>query len=298
MNTDEPDTDDGARLTPAKESLASPGRSTLVRVRLDLSYDGAGFAGWALQPGQRTVQGVLTEALTVLLPQCGALTVAGRTDAGVHAIGQVAHVDIAADAWTGIGNLRAKLSGLLPYDVRVREVREVPAAFDARFGALWRRYCYRISDAPWGVEPLRRTDTLHWPRAVDDRAMHRAGQGLLGTHDFAAYCRARVAGTTIRELQHLRVTRSGDVVEARVQADAFCHCMVRSVVGALLAVGDGRRSPDWPAALLALPARAGDVQVAPALGLTLFEVGYPPDDGLAKRMKITRATRAPVERTS
>lgn len=276
MKADEPDTEAGAGL---------------VRVRLDLSYDGGAFAGWALQPGQRTIQGVLTDALGVLAPHCGPLTVAGRTDAGVHAIGQVAHVDVPAEVWAEFGNLRAKLAGLLPHDVRVREVREVPPAFDARFSALWRRYSYRIGDAPWGVEPLRRVDTLHWRRTLDEGAMQRAGTALLGTHDFAAFCRRREAATTIRELQHLTITRTDNLLEVRVQADAFCHSMVRSLVGGLLGVGDGRRPTDWPAALLVHPSRAGDVQVAPAHGLTLVEVGYPPDDQLASRTRTTRAVR-------
>jgi len=257
-----------------------------------LCYDGAAFAGWALQPGQRTVQGVLAQALEVLVPRSGALTVAGRTDAGVHATGQVAHVDVPAQAWAGIGDLRARLSGLLPHDVRVRDVREVPAAFDARFAALWRRYRYRISDAPWGVDPLRRNDTLHWRRTLDDEAMQSAGTSLLGTHDFAAFCRRRNAGTTIRQLQLLTIQRTGHVLEARVQADAFCHSMVRSLIGALLAVGDGRRPPDWPVSLLAGSVRAGDVQVAPPHGLTLVEVSYPPDAELADRTDVTRTVRA------
>ena len=279
MNADEPTTERGDRLA-------------CVRVRLDLSYDGAAFAGWALQPGQRTVLGVVADALAVLLPSCGPVTVAGRTDAGVHATGQVAHVDVSAQEWAGIGDLRARLAGVLAHDVRVREVREVPLTFDARFAALWRRYVYRISDAPWGVEPLRRTDTLHWRRSLDDVAMQRAGTALLGTHDFAAYCRRRDNATTIRDLQHLTIERTGPVLQVRVQADAFCYSMVRSLVGALLSVGDGRRSPDWPASLLDLPSRAGDVQVAPAHGLTLVAVGYPPDDELASRTVITRTARA------
>lgn len=291
-NANEPDTEAGATPTRAKDPPASPGRSTLVRVRLDLSYDGAGFAGWALQPGQRTVQGLLSQALAVLVPDIGPLTVAGRTDAGVHAVGQVAHVDVPRDAWAALGDVRAKLSGLLPREVRVREVREVPAAFDARFAALWRRYTYRISDAPWGVEPLRRHDTLHWPGLLDEVAMGSAGESLLGTHDFAAFCRKRNAGTTIRQLQHLDIERSGHVLQARVQADAFCHSMVRSVVGALLSVGDARRPADWPASLLDQSTRAGDVQVAPPHGLTLIEVGYPADEDLANRTKTTRTTRA------
>lgn len=288
----EPDIGAGATQTPAEDTPATPGRSTRVRVRLDLSYDGAGFAGWAVQPGQRTVLGELSQVLDVLVPSRGPLTVAGRTDAGVHATGQVAHVDISREHWAGIGDLRARLAGVLPHDVRVREVREVPAAFDARFAALWRRYVFRISDAPWGVDPLRRHDTLHSRRSLDAGAMQGAGIALLGTHDFAAYCRRRDDATTIRELQHLSVARTGSVLAVDVQADAFCHSMVRSIVGALLAVGDGRRSPDWPASLLTLPTRAGDVQVAPAHGLTLVEVGYPPDDQLAGRTGVTRTKRS------
>ncbi|MDQ4038313.1 MAG: tRNA pseudouridine(38-40) synthase TruA [Actinomycetota bacterium] len=263
-----------------------------MRVRLDLTYDGTGFAGWAAQPGQRTVQGVVAQAMEVLLPQSGSLTVAGRTDAGVHAVGQVAHFDVPTREWLAIGDLRAKLCGLLPRDVRVRQVREVPAAFDARFAALWRRYIYRVSDAPWGVEPLRRHDTLHWPRPVNAAAMQTAASALLGTHDFVAFCRRRGTGTTIRQLQQLTIERSGHVLETRVQADAFCHSMVRSLIGALLAVGDGGRSPDWPASLLRLSTRAGDVQVARPHGLTLVEVGYPPDAQLAARAKVTRELRA------
>lgn len=264
----------------------------LVRVRLDLSYDGTAYAGWALQLGQRTVLGVLVEALDVLVPSHGPVTVAGRTDAGVHATGQVAHIDVSVEQWAAIGDLRARLAGLLPHDVRVRGVGEVPAAFDARFAALWRRYVYRISDAPWGVEPLRRIDTLHWRRTLDDEAMQRAGARLLGMHDFAAYCRRREGATTIRELQSLTIERTGHLLEVDVKADAFCRSMVRSLIGALLAVGDGRRPRDWPASLLAIPVRAGDVQVAPPHGLTLVEVSYPAARELAARTEITRTIRS------
>lgn len=217
----------------------------LVRLRLDLSYDGAEFAGWAVQPGQRTVLGVLVEALKVVVPQSSSVTVAGRTDAGVHAIGQVAHLDVPTAAWAGVRDLLARLAGLLPADLRVREVREVLPAFDARFAALWRRYRYRVTDAPWGVEPLRRSDTLHWNRVLDAEAMQGAAAGMLGIHDFAAYCRRRENATTIRDLHHLTIERTGHLLEVEAQADAFGHSMVRSLVGALLAVGDGRRSPDW-----------------------------------------------------
>jgi tRNA pseudouridine38-40 synthase len=271
---------------------ADDGGST-VRVRLDLAYDGGGFAGWAAQPGQRTVQGVLTEGLGRVLRVPVALTVAGRTDAGVHASGQVAHADLPADAWAGTGpGLVRRLAGVLPADVRVRAVRAVPAGFDARFSALWRRYAYRVTDAAAGADPLRRHDTLAWPRPLDLDALRAASAGLLGEHDFAAYCRRREGATTIRTLQALDWERDGaGVLVGTVRADAFCHSMVRSLVGALLAVGEGRRPPGWPAALLAAGTRSGEVTVAPAHGLTLVEVAYPPDGELAARAEATRRRR-------
>jgi tRNA pseudouridine38-40 synthase len=260
-----------------------------VRVRLDVSYDGTDFAGWAVQPGRRTVQGVLEEALrTVLRLPAVPLTVAGRTDAGVHATGQVAHCDLPAVP----DDLVRRLAGVLPADVRVRAARAAPAAFDARFAALRRRYVYRISDAPGGVEPLHRRHVLAWPRGLDVGAMSDAAHALLGLHDFAAYCRRRAGATTVRNLQQLAVRRAAAEIAVDVVADAFCHSMVRSLVGALLAVGDGRRPADWPAALLARTERADEVTVAPAHGLTLVEVEYPRDDELAARAEVTRARRA------
>ncbi len=264
-----------------------------VRVRLELGYDGGGFSGWAAQPGRRTVQGVLEEALARVLRAPVPLTVAGRTDAGVHATGQVAHADLPAAAWATTGStLVRRLAGVLPPDVRVWTVAAAPAGFDARFSALWRRYAYRVTDAPGGADPLRRHDTLAWPRPLDLDALRSAGAGLLGEHDFAAYCRRREGATTIRALQQLDWDRDpAGVLVATVRADAFCHSMVRSLVGALLAVGDGRRPPGWPAALLATAARSGEVMVAPAHGLTLVEVAYPPPGELAARARTTRRRR-------
>jgi tRNA pseudouridine38-40 synthase len=261
----------------------------LVRVRLDVSYEGTDFSGWAAQPGRRTVQGELEAALrTVLrLPEV-ALTVAGRTDAGVHATGQVAHCDLPRLP----ADLVHRLAGVLPADVRVRAARQVPGAFDARFAALCRRYIYRISDARGGVDPLRRRFVLGWRRPLDVTAMAHAGAGLLGLHDFGGYCRQREGATTVRTLQRLTVERDGDEILCEVVADAFCHSMVRSLVGALLAVGDGRRPADWPGSLLERDRRADEVVVAPAHGLTLVEVAYPPDDQLAARAAETRARRA------
>ena len=229
---------------------------------------------------------MLEDALaTVLRVPAVALTVAGRTDAGVHATGQVAHADVPELPD------RRRLSGVLPADVRVRAVRAVPPAFDARFSATWRRYEYRIADDPAAADPLRRRFVLAWPRALDATAMAAAAAALVGLHDFAAFCRRREGATTVRALERLDVERDGPEIVATVVADAFCHSMVRSLVGALLAVGEGRRPVEWPAGLLARERRADDVSVAPPHGLTLVAVGYPPDDQLAARAELTRARR-------
>ncbi|MFN2518351.1 MAG: tRNA pseudouridine(38-40) synthase TruA [Jatrophihabitantaceae bacterium] len=265
----------------------------LVRVRLDVSYDGTEFSGWAVQPGRRTVQGILQEALsTVLRVAPVTLTVAGRTDAGVHAIGQVAHVDVPATVWAHARvRLVHQLAGVLPPDLRVATVTEVPAAFDARFGALWRRYVYRICDAEGGVDPLQRRQVLLWPRALDVSAMASAAAPLVGVHDFVAFCRRRADASTTRTLQAFDVVRSGQEIVCTVQADAFCRSMVRALVGALIAVGEGRRPVAWPAELLTYDTRCDDVGVAPAHGLTLVEVRYPPDQDLHARTVQTRARR-------
>ncbi|HKR51729.1 MAG TPA: tRNA pseudouridine(38-40) synthase TruA [Pseudonocardiaceae bacterium] len=262
-----------------------------MRYRLDISYDGSGFSGWAHQPGRRTVQGVLEHALVTVARIQATLTVAGRTDAGVHATGQVAHLNVPPGTLAPDG-LARRLNRLLPPDLRVPTVRQVPRSFDARFSALRRHYRYRVCDAPWGGDPLRRYDTLAHHRRLDDTAMNAASILLLGERDFAAFCRRREGATTVRALQCLEWTRDDPhLLMAHVAADAFCHSMVRSLVGALLAVGEGRRPPDWPASLLRQTARASEVTVAPAHGLTLVAVDYPDDDQLAARAEQTRALR-------
>ena len=238
------------------------------------------------------MQGELELALATVLRWDVDLTVAGRTDAGVHATGQVAHVDLPADLLAAHRDrLLRRLRGVLPADVAVTAVRVVPPAFDARFGALARHYVYRLTDADAGPPPLRRADTVGWARRLDVPAMRVAAALLVGQHDFAAYCRRREGATTVRTLLDLDVGRDGDLVEVRASADAFCHSMVRSLVGALLAVGEGRRPAGWPASLLSLTTRANDVPVAPAGGLTLVRVDYPPDEELATRAVVTRAKR-------
>jgi len=284
-------------VAPASDEPVSPSRGGgLVRLRLDLAYDGTGFSGWAAQPGRRTVQAVLTEALGVVLRLAAPrLVVAGRTDAGVHASGQVAHLDVPVPAWqTQDGKLLRRLAGVLPTDVRVTGVRPVSPDFDARFGALWRRYTYRITDADCGPDPLRRLDTVGWRRRLDTDAMRQAADGLLGLHDFAAFCRRREGASTIRTLQQLDVLRAGDLIVLTVQADAFCHSMVRSLVGGLAAVGEGLRPAGWPAALLSRDRRSDEVAVAPPHGLNLVAVGYPAAEELAARAAQTRAVRQPL----
>ncbi|MHA3948435.1 tRNA pseudouridine(38-40) synthase TruA [Cellulomonas bogoriensis] len=278
-----------------------------VRVRLDLAYDGTHFSGWAAQPGLRTVQGTLEAALgTVLRCEPPRLTVAGRTDAGVHARGQVAHLDLPPDTWSDVtgrmGGLAGealvrRLAGVLPRDVVVRRAALAPDGFDARFSALERRYAYRLADRPPLQDPLRRAWVVRHRLPLDVVAMADAAGALVGQHDFAAFCKQREGATTIRTLQVLDVRREATgpdqgLVVVDVRADAFCHSMVRGLVGALLVVGEGRRPVTWPGELLAGRRRGGPV--APALGLTLEEVAYPPHEQLAARAHQTRARRTPA----
>ncbi|MEU7741451.1 tRNA pseudouridine synthase A [Nonomuraea sp. NPDC049158] len=320
----------------------------VVRLRLDLGYDGTDFSGWARQPGLRTVQGEIERALgrILRLAEPPALTVAGRTDAGVHARGQVAHVDLPVEAFSaldrnhrrsagpepvaasaaafpaadsaavppgvgfaavgsvGVGavlpldvderlaTLLRRLAGVLDSDVRVHRVCVASEGFDARFSALSRRYAYRVSDAAGGVDPLRRREVVWHNRPLDLDALNEAAAHLLGEHDFAAFCKKREGATTIRRLQRLDWVREGDgVLVATVVADAFCHSMVRSLVGSLLSAADGRRPVEWPGQVLGRAVRDSGVHVAPAHGLCLEEVTYPPATELAARALATRRVR-------
>ncbi|OBF88772.1 tRNA pseudouridine(38,39,40) synthase TruA [Mycobacterium sp. 852002-51152_SCH6134967] len=275
----------------------------LVRLRLDIAYDGTEFAGWAVQTGQRTVAGVLEEALSTVFRTAVVVRGAGRTDAGVHATGQVAHVDVPEEALphaypraTRPGDseflpLVRRLGRFLPRDVRVLDVERAAAGFDARFSALRRHYVYRLSTAPYGVEPHEARFVTAWPRPLDVDAMTEASRKLLGLHDFAAFCRHRDGATTIRDLQRLDWLREAARVTAHVSADAFCWSMVRSLVGALLAVGEHRREPDWCASLLAADRRSSQFAAAPPQGLTFVGVDYPSDDQLEARTKVTRDLR-------
>ena len=266
----------------------------MIRLRLDLAYDGTDFSGWARQPGLRTVQGVVEEVLAraLRLPEPPAVTCAGRTDAGVHARGQVAHVDLDASAGRDLEALARSMRGLLPEDVSVLSVTVAPEGFDARFSALCRRYRYVVCDDHRVWDPLRRREIVRHSRALDLAAMTSAAAPLLGERDFAAVCRPREGGTTIRTLLALEWARGATgLAEMQVSADAFCHSMVRALVGLLVPVGEGRRPVTWPAEVVALGVRDSGVQVMPAHGLVLEEVCYPDDNELAARQAVTRSIR-------
>lgn len=280
-----------------------------MRIRLDIAYDGTHFRGWARQPGLRTVQETLESALGRVLGGEPRLVVAGRTDAGVHASGQVAHVDLDDDqrerllSRRGRGEsgltervaaLAARLTGVVGAysDVAVTATREAPEGFDARFSAVWRRYEYRIADRVTGYDPLERHRTTTVRATLDERAMDAAARALTGLHDFAAYCKPREEATTIRTLLEFDWHRDGaGVLVANVKADAFCHSMVRALVGACVAVGEGRLDAEDVVDIRDARERVPEVKVLAARGLTLTEVGYPADGLLARRAEQTRARR-------
>ena len=274
-----------------------------LRIRIDLSYDGTAFSGWAMQPGRRTVEGTLGDALTTILrsPTPVRLVVAGRTDAGVHARGQTCHADVDPREWEKVRGrsdrpleeaAATRLRGILPSDITIRRVRTAPDGFDARFSALRRRYLYRICDDPATLDPLRRHDTVLVRGPLDVESMDRAARSLLGLHDWAAFCKRRAGATTVRTLLDHRWDRAPDgTVEATVVADAFCHSMVRSLVGAVVPVGEGRLALDVPREVLLGGVRDSRVRVMPPHGLSLEEVTYPPDDELAARAAESRVRR-------
>ncbi|MDO5031278.1 tRNA pseudouridine(38-40) synthase TruA [Corynebacterium sp.] len=274
-----------------------------LRLRLDLAYDGTDFHGWARQKGElRTVQGVLEDTLSMILRHPIELTVAGRTDAGVHAAGQVAHFDVPAHALEQRsiegkpGKLVRRLAKLLPEDVRVHGCSQAPEGFDARFSALQRHYVYRITTHPRGALPTRARDTAHWPKPVDIDAMQEAATALVGLHDFAAFCKAKPHATTIRDLhafewRDVSTPWEPQLYEAHVSADAFCWSMVRSLVGCCLRVGEGKRDVDFAAAMLQETKRSSHIPLAPAKGLSLVGVEYPADEELAARAAVTRDRR-------
>ncbi len=245
----------------------------MVIVRLDIAYDGTGFRGWARQGGPtRTVQGTLEEALARLLGFAPRLSVAGRTDAGVHATGQVASFQ--SDSDVDPDRVQRALNGLLAPEVVVLAARRAPDGFDARHSATAREYAYRIDTGPV-ADPFRARFVWHRPGRLALPPMRAATRHLLGEHDFASFCRAPAppAGT-VRRLERAAVSGRSDRVEVRLRANAFCHQMVRSVVGTLAAVGAGRMDPERVAHILGARDRSATPTIAPARGLTLVRVVY------------------------
>lgn len=280
----------------------------MPRIRLDIAYDGTHFRGWARQPGLRTVQGVLEASLERIIGSPVPLTVAGRTDAGVHATGQVAHADLDDEQWARatqrrrdvpnpgdpVDPLARRMTGVLGQyaDLAVTRTSTAPEGFDARFSATWRRYAYRIADARTGYDPLERHRTTTVRAHLDVDAMHAAAQSLIGLHDFAAYCKPRPEATTIRTLLEYDWRRDErGILIANVKADAFCHSMVRALVGACVAAGEGKLAPEHLVAIRDARLRTSEFKVLAARGLTLTEVGYPADELLGARAEQTRNRR-------
>ena len=260
------------------------------RLRIDLAYDGSNFAGWAKQPDRRTVQECIEEALAKISRITPETIVAGRTDAGVHATGQVIHVDLPESV--ALDDLVYKLNRILDEDVRIHNISIAPEAFHARFSALRRYYRYKILDENKVLDPLARLDVATWYRPLDVDVMNETSALLLGEHDFAAFCKYREGATTIRTLEKYEWKRNSEgILVADIVADAFCYSMVRNLVGAVVCVADGRFNPEWIVGVLDNKERVSDSLVFPARGLTLYQVDYPSDAQLIERAKITIARR-------
>jgi len=244
------------------------------RLRIDLSYDGTNFSGWAKQPDQRTLQEEIEHALTVLTQSNIATIVAGRTDAGVHAEHQVIHTDVPEK--TDISNFAFRLNQLLDEDIRINSVIYAPKNFHARFTAIARTYKYKIVDGGRVTPPLDRYDSADWFRDLDIDLMNQGSKLLLGEHDFFAFCKFREGGTTIRNLLQFDWERdSKNYAVATIKAESFRYNMVRNLVGAAVCVGEKRFEPEWMLKTLEDKVRIPDSYVFPAKGLTLVSVEYP-----------------------
>jgi tRNA pseudouridine38-40 synthase len=265
------------------------------RLRIDIAYDGTAFYGWATQPDRRTMQNLVEEAISQITRSQVQTIVAGRTDAGVHATGQVIHVDLPDSLFSGgfsYPDFRYKLNRILDEDLRVMNISDAPSGFHARFSALRRVYTYKILDNNEVIAPLARYDVAPWYRPLDVDLMNKASALVLGHHDFAAFCKFKEGGTTIRTLEKYEWHRDQTgLLVAEVVADAFCYSMVRNLVGAVICVADGRKDPSWIQELLANKERVSDSLVFPARGLSLTRVDYPADQELLDRARVTIGKR-------
>ncbi|MCX6437039.1 MAG: tRNA pseudouridine(38-40) synthase TruA [Actinobacteria bacterium] len=264
--------------------------SGFLRLRLDIAYDGTNFSGWAKQPDRRTCQELLESTISKIARFKVETVVAGRTDAGVHATGQVVHVDVPENL--DLEDLKYRINRIMDEDLRITNISIAPQAFHARFSALRRAYTYKILDNNQVIPPLNRADVAPWYRTLEPDLLNEASALLLGSNDFAAFCKFREGSTTIRNLEKFSWIRdSNGFLIADVVADAFCYSMVRNLVGAVVCVADGRFEPGWVVTTLKNRERISDSLVFPARGLTLYKVEYPPDAELLERVKITVAKR-------
>jgi tRNA pseudouridine38-40 synthase len=275
----------------SNEPLVANAAQGLIRIRGKIAYDGKDFSGWGMQPDRRTVQGVLEDAISTLLRvdrvivQC-----AGRTDAGVHATAQVIHFDIAEKDAMEMKDLTYKINAILPEDISIQELEVTTADFDARFAALSRSYEYLIYQGQ--RNPLLRDRAHRSYLPLDVQAMNDASQSLIGLHDFSAFCKKREGATTIRTLMKFDWSELPDgLIKVELEADAFCYSMVRGLIGAVLAIGEGKFDKAWLENYLAGKEREAHVFAAPALGLTLVDVKYPAPDEYAKRIAETLQVR-------
>ena len=271
------------------------------RYRIDFGYDGTDFAGFAKQPGLRTVQSDLVKGLEVIFGKDNkdfAMRVAGRTDAGVHAQHQVVHVDLSPSQIKRIGrnpDVASRVNTALPQDVRLFSFEKAPAGFDARYSAIYRRYRYKIADHASFLDPLLVRYVLNLKVDLDLKLMRLAAKEMVGLHDFGAFCKPRAGATTIRNLRYIRIKRNrkeGNIVEIELKGDAFCHNMVRSLTGALVAVARGRASVQDVKDRLKSANRTGSFKVLGGRGLSLIEVGYPKDSKLAEQAEKARKLRS------
>ena len=251
--------------------------SGFARLRVDLTYDGTNFSGWAKQPNQRTIQEEFEKALTTILRTPVTTIVAGRTDAGVHAKHQVLHSDIPIDSQ--IDNLTFRLNQFLTDEIRVLRTAWAPVNFHARFTAQSRTYQYKIIDGGQVTAPLDRYDSVEWFRKLDINLMNLGSNLLLGEHDFFAYCKFREGGSTVKNLLKFEWHRDeNSIVIGEIQANSFRYNMVRNLVGAAVCVGEGRFEPKWMKKVLDERLRVSDSYVFPAKGLTLISISYPEMD--------------------
>jgi tRNA pseudouridine38-40 synthase len=275
----------------SNEPLVANAAQGLIRIRGKIAYDGKDFSGWGMQPDRRTVQGELENAISTLLRvdrvivQC-----AGRTDAGVHATAQVIHFDIAEKDAMEMKDLTYRINAILPEDISIQELEVTAADFDARFAALSRRYEYLIYQGP--RNPLLRDRAHRSYLPLNVQAMNEASQSLIGLHDFSAFCKKREGATTIRTLMKFTWTETPDgLIKVELEADAFCYSMVRGLIGAVLAIGEGKFDKAWLENYLAGKEREAHVFAAPALGLTLVDVKYPDPAEYATRIAETLQVR-------